>query len=124
MKFSVAATLGVMVAEVQARVCRALAMSGGGSNGAWEAGVIYGFAHSANPEDFYYDVVSGISAGSINTAALAPWAPEDIVAATEFISETWNTLTNDQIWSYQPDIAPIQGEGVKWELGLNGFMNY
>lgn len=99
-------------------------MSGGGSNGAWEIGVLYGFAHQGNPEDFYYDVVTGISAGSINTAALAPWAPEDFVAATEFISETWNGLTNADIWNYQPDIPPVEGEGPKYELGLRGFLEY
>ena len=29
--------------------CRALVLSGGGSNGAWEAGVIYGLLHEGNP---------------------------------------------------------------------------
>ena len=51
-------------------VCRALVLSGGGSNGAWEVGVIYGFVNSSNPADFEWDVISGVSAGSINTAAL------------------------------------------------------
>ena len=46
--------------------CRAVALSGGGSNGAWEMGVLYGFTHYGNPSDFAYDVVTGISAGSIN----------------------------------------------------------
>ena len=53
MKFSVdlivASSLGLVSQVTAQRVCRALAMSGGGSNGAWEAGVLYGFAHSANP---------------------------------------------------------------------------
>ena len=46
-------------------------MSGGGSNGAWEAGVVWGLVHYGNSEEFQYDVVSGISAGSINAAAMA-----------------------------------------------------
>jgi len=33
-------------------VCRALVLSGGGSNGAWETGVIYGFINNGNPSDF------------------------------------------------------------------------
>jgi predicted acylesterase/phospholipase RssA len=66
---------GLLIASAEARVCRALAMSGGGSNGAWEAGVLFGFAMTGNPEDFYYDVISGISAGSVNTAGLAGFAP-------------------------------------------------
>ena len=52
-------------------VCRALVLSGGGSNGAWETGVIYGFINNGNPSDFEWDVLSGVSAGSINTVALA-----------------------------------------------------
>ena len=60
-------------------------MSGGGSNGAWEAGVLYGLAHNGNPEDYKYDVVSGVSAGAINAAVLSTFAPEDIVAASEYM---------------------------------------
>ena len=51
-------------------VCRGLVLSGGGSNGAWEVGVISGFVNSGNTSDFEWDVISGVSAGSINTAAL------------------------------------------------------
>lgn len=53
--------------------CTALVLSGGGSNGAWEIGVLWGLLNYGDPDDFKYDVVSGISAGSINTLALAGW---------------------------------------------------
>ena len=53
--------------------CTALVLSGGGSNGAWEIGVLWGLVNYGNPDDFKYDVVSGISAGSINALALAGW---------------------------------------------------
>jgi predicted acylesterase/phospholipase RssA len=57
--------------------CLALAMSGGGSTGAWEAGVLWGLAHdNPNIQDFFYDVVTGVSAGAINTSALAGYAPD------------------------------------------------
>jgi len=57
--------------------CIALALSGGGSNGAWEAGVLWGLAHdNPNVEDFYYEVVTGVSAGAINSAGLAGFSPE------------------------------------------------
>jgi predicted acylesterase/phospholipase RssA len=87
--------IGLIANRVEAGFCRALAMSGGGSNGAWEAGVLWGFAHSEHPEDFFYDVVTGVSAGAINTAGIAGFAPEEVVAASEFLSTTWNSLTND-----------------------------
>ena len=63
--------------------CRAVALSGGGSNGAWEMGVLYGFTHYGNPSDFAYDVVTGISAGSINAIQLMSYAVGDEVNATE-----------------------------------------
>lgn len=98
MKFTtqLIAAVATLIAQVQAEgLCHALAMSGGGSNGAWEAGMLWGFAHSANPSDFYYDVMTGISAGAINTAGLAGFAPEEVIAAADFLSDTWNTLSND-----------------------------
>ena len=55
----------ILVSTVAAKegICRALVLSGGGSNGAWEAGVLWGLTHYGNPEDFAYDWISGISLG-------------------------------------------------------------
>lgn len=51
-------------------------LSGGGSNGAWEVGVMWGLSHnSTKPEDFAWDYVTGISAGAINTSTIAGFAP-------------------------------------------------
>ena len=68
--------------------CKALVLSGGGANGAWEAGIFWGLNFYGNQGDFDYDVISGVSAGSINTAALAGWAPEDGKRAAEWLSQT------------------------------------
>ena len=76
-----------------------MVLSGGGNNGAWEAGIISGLAMNAqNPEDFYYDVYTGVSAGSINSAGLAGFAPEELQESAEFLSQTWASLTNKEIW--------------------------
>ena len=48
-------------------------MSGGANNGAWEAGVLWGFVNYGNAEDFEYDVVTGVSVGSINALYMAGW---------------------------------------------------
>ena len=84
------------------KTCKALVMSGGGSNGAWEAGVVWGLAHYGNPVDYEYDVVAGVSAGSINTSLMSIWAPEDAVKCSEFMVETWQSLTTDQIYKKRP----------------------
>jgi len=69
--------------------CNALALSGGGANGAWEAGVIWGLMHSDQAKDFRYDVVAGVSAGAINTSVISMFTPNDGVAMSEFLSDTW-----------------------------------
>ena len=88
MKYFVTSLLAALTAAKQ-ETCRALALSGGANNGAWEAGVLYGLANYGNPEDFYYDVATGVSAGAINSAFMAVWAPEDAVAMADALYEAW-----------------------------------
>lgn len=64
----------LVASYAQAKTCRALALSGGSNNGAWEAGVMWGLVHYGNPADYTWDVVTGVSAGGINTAATSGWA--------------------------------------------------
>ena len=86
----------------QQESCLALALNGGGNKGAYQAGVMWGWNHYGNPEDFQWDVVSGISGGAINTGAMSPWAKEDGVAMTEWISDQWVNLTTPDIWVLWP----------------------
>ena len=57
--------------------CRALALSGGGTNGAWEAGVIWGLQNYGNPEDYAWNVVTGVSAGSMGAAGMAAFGLDE-----------------------------------------------
>ena len=59
--------------------------------------------HEGNPEDFQWDVVSGISGGAINTCAMAVWAKEDGLAMSEWLSKEWNdVLRTHEIWKWWP----------------------
>ena len=78
--------------------CKALALSGGGTNGAWEAGVVWGLTHYGDPVDYEWDVHTGISAGSINTAGLVGWRSDQTVESTQYLSDMWATVTNDDVW--------------------------
>lgn len=69
-----------------------MVLSGGGSNGAWESGVLWGFLHYGDPKDYRYDVVSGVSIGSINAAGLAVFDKGDEYNAVDFIYQTWNRI--------------------------------
>lgn len=71
-------------------VCYALCLAGGGTRGAYEAGVIYGMLHADNDTSKYaYDVLTGVSAGSINTGALSLFEIGDETRAFDVISEEW-----------------------------------
>ena len=87
--------------------CNALVLSGGGSNGSWEAGVLWGLVHSGDPNDFTWDYITGISAGSINTAGLAGWAVGDEVLATEWLSEVLSSMKTSDVWIEYPE-GPIK----------------
>ena len=72
--------------------CRALCLSGGSNNGAWEAGVLYGLTHYGNPEDYAYDVITGVSAGSINTGFTAVWEKGQEVEMSKKLSDAWASI--------------------------------
>ena len=67
-------------------------MSGGGTNGAWESGVLWGLVHYGNRRDYEYDVVAGVSIGSINASALAFFDKGDELAAVDLIYKTWQEI--------------------------------
>lgn len=87
--------------------CRALVLSGGSNNGAWEVGVIWGLVHYGDPKDFAWDVVSGISAGAINTGGIATWATGTEVEMTEWLSGQWASLVNSDVWVLRDELNPI-----------------
>jgi len=107
---SILYSVAVLVAatEASSKSCTGLALSGGGANGAWEAGVIWGLLHYGNPKDFEYQVMSGVSAGSINILGMAGWKIGQEVEMSEFLSEVWQNITDGDIykdWTF----GPIQG---------------
>ena len=121
MKRSLTATIALAAAaanmavaaepDEENRKCRALVLSGGSNRGAWEAGVIWGMTHYAeDPSEFAWDTVSGISAGAINTGAIATWETGTEVEMTEWLSEVWQEMTNSRLF--------IEREGgpINWLL--------
>ena len=78
--------------------CRVLVLSGGGSNGAWESGVIWGLVNYGNPADFEWDVVSGVSAGSINAVAVAGYPLGQEAEMAQWLSDEWKNLKTEDVW--------------------------
>ena len=73
-------------------------MSGGANRGAYEAGVIHGLSNLLNGTDAYYDVVTGVSAGSLNTAALSMWAPNQAKPMADWLINFWRSVTGDMVF--------------------------
>ena len=65
-------------------------------------------ARMLNDTDMHYDVISGISVGSINAGALNAYPRGQEKEATEFLKNVWLNLTNDGVWRYWPGFEPYQ----------------
>ena len=46
-------------------------MSGGANKGSYEVGVVYGMAHILPEGDTNWDVITGVSAGSLNAVGMS-----------------------------------------------------
>ena len=80
----------LLASGTYAKECKALAMSGGGAKGSYEAGALWGLYYTDTDKSKYqYDVVTGVSAGAINTAAVSLFAPGDEENMLNFLTEQW-----------------------------------
>lgn len=71
------------------QVCRAVALSGGGSKGAYEVGVLYNLSRELNETERAYDVYSGTSIGTLNAAILSLFEKGDELNQTEYLKWYW-----------------------------------
>lgn len=85
--------------------CHALVLSGGGNKGAYEAGAVYGLAHSLPGADVTWDVVSGVSAGALNAGGISIFAVGDELNMADWLVNLWETCETKDIW-------------VEWSEGL------
>ena len=90
------ATLLISNVKAGDKKCRGLAMSGGSNRATWEAGVIWGLLHHGDPADFAWDVVSGISAGAINTGQMSVWKVGDELAMSEAMSDAYASINTEE----------------------------
>jgi predicted acylesterase/phospholipase RssA len=93
-----------------AKSCRALAMSGGGSKGSYEIGGLWGLVkNDPNPEKYAWDVVTGVSAGSLNTAIVTGFAPGDENKMVEYASELFQNTDSPDAYKMWPWGGIIRG---------------
>lgn len=110
--YKIATALLVAGQASAADVCRALVLSGGGNNGAWETGVFYGLLNNGAESDYAYDVVTGVSAGSINTVAMAGWEVGSEKALADWLTSLWKNLSSADVWQ-DWTFGKVQGMTLK-----------
>lgn len=95
--------LGCLVYESQGDTCRAVALEGGGSRGAYEAGVLYALANSSKAGNIQWNVVSGISIGALNSGIVCQYPMGEELAMSEYLVAFWSSYTsNDQVYIEWP----------------------
>jgi len=92
----------VISVSADTKKCRALALSGGGSKGAYEAAVYVGLVNNLPVEEVSYDVITGVSAGSLNTLGLSVFEPSDVVNSSDFIFALWNSISDYTVYKNWP----------------------
>jgi NTE family protein len=93
----------------------ALMLGGGGARGAYQAGVLRGIAR--RHPTLRIPILTGISAGAVNTTFLAAQAAP-LPEATEQLVKLWLSLTPDQV--YNVHALPLIGNVSRWGMRLVG----
>ena len=109
-KFSLVLTILIIVLcvnseEINRKKCRALVLEGGGDKGSFQVGVLKAFVDNLDPEEIKWDVITGVSVGSINTAALALHEIGKEKEAVDWMVNLWESFKKSDIY-------------VNWPLGL------
>ena len=83
--------------------CRVLSISGGGSFGAFEAGVLSGMIEQQPGVDF--DYMLGVSAGALNAGYLStfPVGPAGLKEGVANLKSLWSTTKSEDVWSIRLD---------------------
>ena len=72
--------------------CRAIALEGGGSHGAYEAGVVWALVNLTAPGETSWNIISGISAGALNTAAMIQFPFGQELPMSNFLLNMWKSV--------------------------------
>jgi predicted acylesterase/phospholipase RssA len=89
--------------------CKVLALRGGGTNGAFEIGILKKMIEYLDPEDYAYDVFQGVSIGGINAAIMASYEKGHEKEATEWLEDAWLSNPVNTFWEWWPVVGPLQG---------------
>jgi NTE family protein len=92
-----------------------LILSGGGARAAYQVGALRAVAELAGRAGNPFPVITGVSAGAINGAALAASA-DDFAGGVKRLSETWLSLSPERV--YRTDMLSVTSIGSRWIRNL------
>jgi predicted patatin/cPLA2 family phospholipase len=105
------------ISSASGQTCLALAIEGGGSKGAYEAGVLYSMANSSKNINMAYNIVTGVSVGAINAGLATNYPIGQEKAMVQYMVDFWNSLYNtSQIYTDWPNGGDLTG--LLFEGGL------
>jgi len=93
---------------------RALILSGGGGLGAYQVGAL---SYMLGEREFPYELVVGVSVGSINGAEVAMWPIGQEAEAAESLSGMWENLQTSEVMKYRF----LQPVSLAWQPSLTSF---
>jgi NTE family protein len=88
-----------------------LVLSGGGARAAYQVGAVRALCELLSVKRSPFDIFTGISAGAINSTALASGA-DDFPRAVQRLTDTWLGLTQASV--YRTDIRSLTGLSARW----------
>ena len=88
-----------------------LVLSGGGARAAYQVGALRALAEIVGSTTSPFGVLAGLSAGAINSAAIAAGS-DDFVRAAQGLTETWMSLTPEAV--YRTDTLKLASIGARW----------
>jgi predicted patatin/cPLA2 family phospholipase len=79
--------------------CNILTLSGGGAHGAFQAGVL----NRLQTMNKKWDIITGISVGSLNGIVLGMYTPSDQYMAMNIMRDVWLNITDSDVYSWNWD---------------------
>jgi predicted patatin/cPLA2 family phospholipase len=84
-------SLSALLCQIQKK-CRLLALQGGGDKESYQAGALHALVYSLPSEETQWDIITGISAGSLNTLGMSSFKQGEEKQAVEFILKLWRNI--------------------------------
>ena len=80
--------------------CNILTLSGGGAHGAFQAGVL----NKLQSMNKYWDIITGVSVGSLNGIMLGMYKPSDQDKAMAIMRDVWLNISSNDVyrWNWDP----------------------